>query len=108
MESCLCVLNGLVGVCDRWLYGSTVVNRCRSWPTGIYGDQIDTHFETNQIDEHDCHSVNWKGVYFCVFFVKEPNYNIIIISRYSGIMFRDDPKEGYLLPKGQVLTFKYS
>ena len=42
--------------------------------------------------EHDCLSVNWKGVYFDVIVVKEENYNIIIIFTYSGLMVCEGQK----------------
>ena len=48
-----------------------------------------------EIGDHDCHSVNWKGVEFDVFVVKDMNYNMIMMSTYSGIMVRDDQKEEY-------------
>ena len=48
-----------------------------------------------EIGDHDCHSVNWKGVEFDVFVVKDMNYNMIMMPTYSGIMVRDDQKEEY-------------
>ena len=49
----------------------------------------------NKIGEHDCHSVNFKGVDFDAFVVKEPNYKMIMMSTYSGPEVRDDQKEEY-------------
>ena len=61
-----------------------------------------------EIDEHERHSGNWKGVDFDVFFVKYLNYNTIIMSTYYDLMFRDNQKEEHILSKGKVLTFKYA
>ena len=48
-----------------------------------------------EIGEHDCHLVNWKGVNFYVFVLKDPNYNMITMSKYSVIMLYDYQKEEY-------------
>ena len=45
--------------------------------------------------DHDCVSGNFKGVEFDVFVVKDPNYNMIMMSKYSGLMVRDDQKYEY-------------
>ena len=41
----LCVLKGLIGLYEIGVYGSAVVKNRRYWPPGIYGDQINYHFE---------------------------------------------------------------
>ena len=61
-----------------------------------------------ELGNHDCHSVNWKGVDFDVFVVKDLNYNMIMIPTYSGIMVCGDQKEEYQLSKGKVITCKYA
>ena len=58
--------------------------------------------------ELDCHSGNWKGFYFDLFVVKEPNYIVVMMSTYYGLMYCDDQKEEYRFSKVQVLTFKYT
>ena len=45
MGSGFCVLKWLIGMYDRGVYGSTVAKKYRYWPSGIYGDQINGHFE---------------------------------------------------------------
>ena len=45
--------------------------------------------------EHDRLSGNWKGVDFDTFVVKEPNYNVIMMYTYSGIVVCEGQKEGY-------------
>ena len=45
MDSGLCVLKGFIGMYNRGFYGSEVVKRCIYWPSVIYGDQINAHFE---------------------------------------------------------------
>ena len=47
--------------------------------------------------DHDCVSGNFKGVEFDVFVVKDPNYNMIMMSTYSGLMVCNNKKEEYLL-----------
>ena len=45
MESGLCVLKVLIGIYKRGVYGSLVAKKRRYWPGGIYGYQINAHFE---------------------------------------------------------------
>ena len=45
MDSGFCVLKGLISMYERVVCGSSLVNNCMYWPTGIYGDQINYHFE---------------------------------------------------------------
>ena len=109
MDSGFSVLKGLLGVFERGVYGSALVKKHIYWPTGTYGEYINAHFEKIYIGEHECLSWNWKGVDFDVFVVKEPKYIIdfkvssnwilytimIMMSTYSGLVVRDDKKEGY-------------
>ena len=95
MDSVFCVLEGLIGMYDIGVYGSSLVKKRGYWPSGINGNQINAHFEKKEIGEHDCHSGNWKGFDFDVFVVKDLNYNMIMMPTYSGIMVRDDQKEEY-------------
>ena len=60
------------------------------------------------IGEHICHSRKWKGVDFDVFVIKYPNYNMMMMSTYSGIMVCNDQKEEYQFSRGQILTFNYA
>ena len=59
-----------------------------------------------KICEHDCLSRNLMGVYLCVFVVKYPNYNMIMMSTHSGLMVCDDQKEEYKMSKGKKITFQ--
>ena len=36
--------------------------------------------------DHDCLSGDFKGVEFDVFVVKDPNYNMIMMSTYYGLI----------------------
>ena len=45
-----------------------------------------------RIGENDFHSGNWKGVDFGVFFIKDMNCNIIMMSIYSRLVVHDDQK----------------
>ena len=52
--------------------------------------------------EHDCLSINFTVVDFYVVFVKEKNYNMIMISTYSGIIVCECQKEECLISKVKV------
>ena len=49
-----------------------------------------------------------EGIWIFLFVVKEPTYNMIMMSTYSGIVVRDDQKEEYRYSKWKVITFKYT
>ena len=80
MASIFCVLKGLIGMYKRRVYGSSVANKIIYWTSGMNGYQINDHVEKKYIGKHDCHSGNLKGVDFGVFFVKDQNYNMIMMS----------------------------
>ena len=48
MNISFCVLKGLIGMYNRGVNGSTVVKKRGYQPSGIYGDQINVHFEKNR------------------------------------------------------------
>ena len=50
MYSDLCVLEGLVGMFERVSYASSLVEKHRYWPTGIYGDDINVNGEKNTLE----------------------------------------------------------
>ena len=41
-----CVLEYFIGMYERGVYGSTVVEKGIYWSSGIYGDKVNAHFET--------------------------------------------------------------
>ena len=74
-----CVFIGFISIYEIGVYGISLVKKCRYWPSGIYGYQINAH-KNIKIGDHLCYSVNWKGYDFGVSVVNEPNYNMKIIS----------------------------
>ena len=92
MEISFFVLKWFTGIYDIILYDVAVLKNSRYFTAVIYRDQTNAHFE-EKIGENDCHSGNWKGGDFYVFFIKEENFNMVIMSTYSWLMVRDDQKE---------------
>ena len=71
IESGFCVLKGFIGMYGRGVYGSAGANKRIYWPSGIYVDQINAHFNKNKMGEHECTLGNWIGVDSDVFFCKK-------------------------------------
>ena len=72
------------------IYGRVLAKKLRNWKTGINGYEINSH--CFKISDYDCLSVHLKDVDFDVFFVKYPNYNIIMMSTKYGIMVCEGKK----------------
>ena len=80
MDNDFCVLKGLIGIFKKGVYCSTLVKKSRYFPIGILYIWNQCPLFKTEIGEHDFLSVNWKGVEFDVFVIKEPNCNMIMIS----------------------------
>ena len=54
-----------------------------------------------------CLSGEWDEVEFNVFVLKDPDYNIMMISTFSGLTVSEGQKEERRVVNGEVVKFKY-
>ena len=90
MEISLCVLKG----CLVWLI--LIYMAAYWWRSLEIGKQVFTDIKSMptffQSIENDCLSVNWKGINFDIFVVKNKKYNVIMISTKYGLVVREGNK----------------
>ena len=107
MDSVFCVLGGILKMRKRGYYGSTLIKKRRYWPRGIHGDEINEYFSTKNIGDVGCLSGEWDETEFNIFVMKEPDYNMVMISTFSGFTVPEGQKEERSMVDGEVVKFKY-
>ena len=70
---------------------------------GVYEDTIYNYF----IGDVGCLSGKWDDTESNIFVLKEPNYNIIIISTFLGLTVPEVQKEERRMVNGEIVKFKY-
>ena len=74
----------------------------------VNGDVIDNYFSTQNIFALGCLSGEWDDIGFNIFVMKEPDYNITMMSTFSGFTMMDDQKEEIIMVNGEVVKFRYT
>ena len=93
MDSCFCVLKGLLEMRKRGVYGSTLIKKRRYWPRGVSGDAINDYFRSKYTGGLGCLSGEWDDTEFNIFVLMEPDYNIMMMSTFSGLTVPGGQKE---------------
>ena len=103
LEIGFCVVTGLIGLFERGFYVNKFVKKRRYWPTEIYINVINV---CGKKGDHGRLSVNCKRIEFDMLAVNKQNYNMIMMSEYSGIVVHEGQKEEYGTSKVKFYTFQ--
>ena len=70
---------------NRGVYGSELIKKRQDWPrkVNVYG--INEYFITKNIGGVGYISGEWENIYFNIFIIEEPDYNIMAVSIFSGL-----------------------
>ena len=66
-----------------------MINKRRYCHRGFHGDDIKDCFRSNNIFGVGCLSGKWDETEFNIFGFKDPDYNIIMMSTFSGLTVPD-------------------
>ena len=83
MNSDLCVTKGLVELRKKGVFGAALIKKRRYWPENIKGDEIDAHFSSKEVGNVDAVKQVEDGAAYHVFFMKEPDYVMKIMTTYG-------------------------
>ena len=83
IDSGFCFLKGIFKMKMRGVYVSALIKKRLYWPRGVHGDIINEYFTLNKIGGVGCLSGEWDDIEVNIFVMKEPNYNIIMMLKYS-------------------------
>ena len=103
MDSGLCVLKWILEVRNRGVYGSELIKKRWYCHRGFHGDGINEYPSQKNIVDVVCLSCEWYNIYFNIFVTKEPDYNIMMISNFSGLNVTEVQKEYIRMLNGEVL-----
>ena len=65
------------------------------------------YFRSKNIGDVGCISGGWYKTYFNVYVLNKPDYNIMIMSNFLGLIVPEDQKEEIRMVNGEVVKFKY-
>ena len=52
---------------------------------GVHGDGINESFRPKKIGDVGCLNGEWDEIEFNIYFLKEPDYNIMMMTKFSGL-----------------------
>lgn len=85
MDSGFCVLQGLLEMLKKGVFGHAQIKKRRYWPKWIKGDEVNEHFENKEVGQSDAKNITWEGKQMRLFALKEPDYVTMIMSTYGSL-----------------------
>ena len=61
-----------------------------------------------KIGDAGCLSGEWDETEFNIFVLKEPDYNIMMISNFLGLTMTEGQKQERRMVNGEIVKFKYT
>ena len=83
LDSGFCVLCGLVELMKRGVYAALVIKKRRYWPRFVDGDMIDQGMDDKEVGDVGILSGVLTDVPFNIFCMKEPTWNMKLVSTYG-------------------------
>ena len=84
-----------------------MIKKRRYWPRGVYVYAINDYFRSKNIGNVGCLSGEWDEIESDIFVLKDPNYNIMMMSIFSGLNVSEGQKEERRMATGVIVNFKY-
>ena len=85
LDSGFCVLKGLVELKKRGVFAHAVIKKRKYWPKYIEGDAIDKEMATKDVGSVGVLSGKLDNVDFTIFSMKEPAFNMKMMSTYGDV-----------------------
>ncbi|KAG7359200.1 transposase IS4 [Nitzschia inconspicua] len=108
LNSCFCVLKGLIELRKIGIFASAVIKKKRFWPKHVPGDMMDEHMSTKQVGDVDSLKGKLDGVSYDLFCMKDTNDTIKLMSTYGSLVPSQDATENVRYVDGEMKHFKYT
>ena len=92
MDSGFYVLNGLVELKKKGVFGHALIKKRRYWPKYIDGDEAAHHFDSKEVGDVNCRDGMLDGVHVRLFGMNDPDYTSLIMSTYGSTMPNESHK----------------
>ena len=89
MDIGFCVTNGLVEQRKKLVFGAALIKKRKYWTANIKGDTIDAHFASREVGNVDSVKQVEDGVAYHVFFMKDPDYVMKLMTIYGPLEPKD-------------------
>ena len=80
----------------------------RYWPRGVYGYAINNYVRSKNIGDVGCLSGEWEKTELNIFVLKESDYNITMMSNFSGLIVTESQKEERKMVNGKIVKLNYT
>jgi Transposase IS4 len=109
LDSGFCVLQALIELRKRGVFGAALIKKRRYWPKFIRGDEIAAHFVNKEVGDIDSWPGTMDNVKFHIVCMKEPDYIMSLMSTYGTMERVGDTKSRNFAVDGhkKSKTFKY-
>jgi Transposase IS4 len=113
LDSGFCVHQATIELKKLGIYASALIKKRRYWPKYIMGDEIKEVFADKEIGHTDRLPGEIYGTKFDLFYMKEPDYVMMLMSTYGQLTSKTDQKDSWRdvdQPDGERTTkrFKYT
>ena len=96
---------GLVDLWKKGVIGAEFIKKRRYWPANIKGVAIDAHFASKEVGDFDVVKQVEDGVAYHVFFMKEPDYVMKLMTTY-GTLEPTDKRTQRNFKRGVIMKTK--
>ena len=108
LDSGFGVLEALLILKKQGVFASSLVKKWRYWHKHIKGDKIMTALENIEVGTTKRQPGELAGVKFDLFCLKEPDYNMILMSTYGSLSCNVDQRDSVCIVNGILKIFKYN
>ena len=90
------------------MFACALAKKRRYWPLYVPGDAIDRRMQDAPVGSTDALKGKIDNVPYNIFFMKEPDYTMKLMSTYGGLSILPNEPDVSRVVDGQKVTFKYT
>ena len=109
LDSGFCVLKAIVALRKHGVFASALIKKRKYWPRFVPGQAMADHMASKDVGSCDSLRGTLDGVPYDLFVMKEPDYNMKLMSTYGGLTVPKDQKESkrVWIENGETKTAKF-
>ena len=85
LDSGFCVILSVIALKKMGVFSAALINKIIYWPQYVKGEKIKAHFEDAPVGDSPRFPGEINGVKFDLFFLKDQEYFMILMSTYGSL-----------------------
>ena len=106
MDIGLCVLEVLIPMVEKGVFGSQLIKKRRYWPKGVPSEDILWHIQDKEVGDVDAVQGSIRGNSQHIMAIKDPDYVMLTMTTYGTLdhLEGQDTEQRYKREGGELVT----